>query len=413
MKRTETSLWNFVPLDKFSKPAEPVSETARSWLKILWERVRRSSSPAVPVDVQVELRSVPQDLLDTVAPTPNWNEAAVALDLALKPWFHAEEPDHFTQTIIGPPGSGTRQILVFWGKEKNGLIMDAPDFNQLLRGGEDWLPPLAGNEKGPLIIPCLERFYLRHHNGFLLLRKLLDWLWKFRPRCLIGCNSLAWAYLSETLKIDSVFPSPYVLEAFDATRLQQWLRMLALHSGRDSLIFRQVDDGCYILPSDEDSSGDQICEEKEGAGKGDSYFLRRLAARSRGIPLIAWATWRHSLNIAMDQGVEEKARKAAVEDGGQTIWVRPWSQLDLPRIPQGVSHPETFLLHAILLHDGLPEEILPHLLPFSANEIKKNLLRLSTAGLLKEEEGMWRVTLLGYPAVRQYLGDEDYLVDPL
>jgi hypothetical protein len=126
---------------------------------------------------------------------------------------------------------------------------------------------------------------------------------------------------------------------------------------------------------------------------------------------VAWAIWRQCLHIGTDEDAEEAAQEAAARDRGRTLWIRPWQEVLLPELPRGTDTAELLLLHTLLLHDGLPADLLDALLPFSSGDIRQRLYRLRSGGLVKEEEGLWRVTLLGYPAVRTALSDEDNLVD--
>jgi hypothetical protein len=169
----------------------------------------------------------------------------------------------------------------------------------------------------------------------------------------------------------------------------------------------------------ENKDGDSILQGAReckivGPGKENpSEFMIRLASRSRGIPLVAWALWRHCPNTSAGQKIEEDAQKAAAMDDGKTVWVKPWLQVHLPRVPADSRQEEFFLLQALLLHGGLPFDLLSRLLPGAVSAIREKLLRFQAEGLVKGEEGVWRVTLLGYPAVRQCLEDEGFLIDRL
>lgn len=66
MNQKMTSLWQYVPLDKYLRPAEPVSEVARSGFKAFWNKLRGAKSIASSVNVQVELRSIPPVLLSAL-----------------------------------------------------------------------------------------------------------------------------------------------------------------------------------------------------------------------------------------------------------------------------------------------------------------------------------------------------------
>jgi hypothetical protein len=69
------------------------------------------------------------------------------------------------------------------------------------------------------------------------------------------------------------------------------------------------------------------------------------------------------------------------------------------------------LLHALLIHGGLPEALLPELLPFSRARCMGALLALRGAGAVQWDRGRWRVRALAYAAVREGLRGRDYLVD--
>ena len=62
-----------------------------------------------------------------------------------------------------------------------------------------------------------------------------------------------------------------------------------------------------------------------------------------------------------------------------------------------------FVLHTLLVHDGVPAAVLPRLLPFQTTQILKTLADLRGRHLVHEVGGAWRVTLSYYPAVRRQL----------
>ena len=94
-----------------------------------------------------------------------------------------------------------------------------------------------------------------------------------------------------------------------------------------------------------------------------------------------------------------------------TIWVLPWDKLDHPALPSSISPESSILLHSLLLHNGLSQEVLAEILPFSPNVIIRMALVLKDAGLIEENNGQWKVSPSGYPIVRLYLNGEGYLTD--
>ena len=72
-----------------------------------------------------------------------------------------------------------------------------------------------------------------------------------------------------------------------------------------------------------------------------------------------------------------------------------------------------FVLHTLLLHDGLPGQLLSQVLPFPESQTQGSLQSLRVAGVVARDQDRWRVTAAGYPAVRRFLQSEGYLVDAL
>ena len=340
-----------------------------------------------------------------------------ALTSALQTWFDNEESEQTIQVVVGPLGSGIGHTLSRWAEEHSCKVIDPPPTEEILTGGEEWFRKLQHNKKAVLVLPALEHCYLRHHNGLKLIRKLCEHMKDSSRKWLLGCNSWAWSYLSKAVKADLLLPMPLVLQALHGVHLHQWFGLLINNPNSCCLIFRQSDDGNQILsvkgnkniPSQEGSEVQTT--EGEQATKDVPDFLKKVAALSRGIPLIAWAIWRNSLQIAGETVVYEDAKEAAAKDQGLTIWVRPLEKIDLPVIPSDITRCELFILHVLLLHAGLARDVLCLLLPFHPDEVSRGLTHLESHGVIKHEKNTWRVSLTGYSAVRQYLYNEGYMMD--
>jgi hypothetical protein len=407
-------LWKYIVMDEYRRPEEPTREALQERLKGFWQRLRKGKIISGPVSVQAELRSASVRLLDRVAPVPKWGSAERALESGLAKWKEQEQPDQMVQVVVGPPGTGTSHVVRRWAERNGFRLIQPPSYRDIIAGSEEWLRQLEGED--PVALPNLERFFLRHQNGIEGMRKLLDHLCCTSRRHLVGCSSWALSYLGMTVRFDALTPRPLTLASFDGARLERWFHILATSGGGGNLVFRLADDGSHALPPVEGKvSGDEeqidVPGEQEKPDTPSSPFLQKLAARSRGNPLVAWAVWRQCLHIGTDEDVEEEAQEAAARDRGRTLWIRPLPEVRLPEISRGTGAAELLVLHTLLLHDGLPAQILDLLLPFSPGDIMQRLYRLRSGGLVKLEDGLWRVTLLGYPSVRAALSDEDYLVD--
>jgi hypothetical protein len=396
-------LWRFVRLDQYARAMDPAREAVREGILGLLDHLQKSEIASEAFLMRTGLASVPAYLMERVAAQPDWTVQTPALNQALGAWAREEQPASPIQVAIGAPHSGVSTALATWAKELGWRLVVAPTYEQILEGGGDWLKQFSHNQEKPLVIPKFEHLYLRHHAGLSLVRRLLDWLWSTKRRCLIGCDSWAWAYLTRALQIDTLVPHPITLAAFDYEHLRVWLQELASHSER--FVFRQTDNGHIVLPP--------AVSAKSGETEEVADYLRHLAAFSRGIPGVAWATWRYSLQYGIDESVQAKAQETAEQDQHLTIWVKAWSQLNLPELPRPVTQPHLFVLHALLLHGGLTTKGLAQVLPLSATEVIESIHRLGPAGLIETAGDRYQVAAMSYPVVRKVLSQEGYLVDAI
>jgi len=414
------SIWQFIPLADYRRPSEPARETVRKGILGLWDKLgggaRKQEEPLLAVS---DLGSMPQDLLNRVALAPFWGEAVPALAQALTNCGAMEYP---LTVMVGAPHSGIAEIVKEWASRANYRLIAAPSHQEILAGGQNWLQQFdTGNEDDFWVIPSLAHCYLRHGKGLTLLRALLDRLGTRSHRCLVACDTWAWAYLDKIMHIASLFPQPLILQAFDQERLEPWFQSLVSDPQGQGVLFRQADNGRFVLPPpvtwlEERGQGSAESKPNSYTAKLEKTtdFLGRAAAYSRGIPGVAYAVWRYSLQQVRHEDKQESVEKAVATGDHPTIWVKPWGQLNFLGVPGTIDRSQTIMVcQALLLHDGLPLDLLALLLPFAASQIRENLQILAAAGLVQEEQKVWRVTALGYPAVRQFLNSEGYLVDAI
>jgi hypothetical protein len=414
----QQNLWRFIRLEEYIRPPEPAQEKVRQGIFGLWGRLGWGKKSG-PVFRETNLSQAPRELLDEVVPVPDWSEGVAAVTAALGDWLDAALPDPTVQVFVGPCYSGTAQILAQWAGARGWDLLPPPEPEQILAGGKEWLAQADDGSDAPLVLPHLEHCYLRHYDGLTVLRRLLEIMLSHRRRWLVGSDSWAWAYFRQVFSVDALLRSPWILAPFGQERLQVWLPEVIEGAPTPGFVFRQSDNGKFILPPT--LGGDPAFPDQNqpepAASANLSNFLKYLAAYSRGVPGIAWAVWRHGLYEAMLQEVEEKGPEAGGESSAapradRTIWVKPWPQIARPTIPNLPERPQLLMmLHALILHGGLQERLLPEVLPMPPMEIIEYLYLLQNAGLVETEKSFWRVTPEGYPAVRQALQSEGYLTD--
>ena len=412
----DLNLWRFVLLDQYKRPWETSRETMRKGIFGLWHHLRWGSTAEESVFAEKGLSQAPPELIDKAVPDPDWSAALAAVTAVLDNWLEAKVPGSATQIFVGPPYHGTSEILTAWAKARGWRLISAPPPEMILTGGEQWLAQLEADD-GPLVLPHLEHCYLRHHDGLTLLRRLLDQIFSHRRRWLMGCDSWAWAYLSKALKVNTVLPTPFILEAFDHERLNIWFQQLAGVSGENTFVFRQMDSLKYVLPP---VTRDDVSVARSRHFDPDtSGFLQHIAAFSRGIPGIARVVWRQSLGFVYPvekYGEESNTEAHTAVDGNYAyaIWVKPWSQLNLPGFTDQQPSPGLMMvLHTLLIHGGLLTRVFPELLPLPPMEILEYLHLLEASRLVESDQDFWRVTPAGYPAVRERLQSEGYLTDAI
>jgi len=409
--------WKVVPAAEFVLPDKPAGEKARSFFRDFWRKLVAEKDEEQSVDVQTELRSAPQKLLDWIAPYPNWKLQSAYLFKVMRPWLDNNDNDDLFRVFVAPPGSGLDEVLVTMAEEKGWPVGNPPDYLQLTGRDFSWIEKLPRSNEAPLVIAKLEGMFLRHYNGLEHMRMLFERLFHSRQRCVIGCNSWLWKYLEVAMQFGDAFPEPYFLQSMSALDLQNFFCDLEAQKGPNTTIFRQADNGHFILPFEITAEGklDPDMKAEYEAKKEDfpSLFLKKLAVESRGIPLIAWSIWRNSLKLAPEDEVAEAARDAAVADRGKTIWGKPFDKIVLPKMPAAPGQAASFLLQFLLLHDGLPPDMIYELLDFGKDQMVSLLHRLRKAGIVIAERGLWRVSWQGYPEVRRFLAQEDYLLDSM
>jgi len=395
------SFWHFVPLDDYRVPTLPPSGAlAKAWATIR-RALRQVEDPSLqPARDEARLRTLPQIRLDHLVAPLDPADPADALDAALYDWCRDDEPRHAVRFVVGQPHDGQREMLPWWAARHGATLIEPPTPAEILAGDSDTLAQFSASGPHPdglWVIPDLARWYLRHSEGLGLVRSLLARAETGElGRGVIGCGSWAWAYLSR------VWPVPradaLTAQAFDATRLTRLLtRQVERHPHR-RVHFRHAVTGRDILavPSDEESPHPEIAQ---------------LAAHCRGNPGTALAYWRESLRAEPESDAIATSPDRPGDDffEEEHIWVS--ARLHEPILPNETDEDVVLVLHALLLHDGLPTDLLPELLPLTRDGCLAILLRLDQAGLVARRDDRWQVSPLGYAGVRALLRGRDYLID--
>ncbi len=398
-KETATPcIWEVVPVARFLCPTASVGHAMKSKLSFFQRLFHQDEACATPFKKEEDLHALTWEQRDLVAPEPDWQAAAQALNQASDAWNPSAHP---VICYIAPPHSGRLPILRTWAANRAWRVATPPTPDQILTGGATWLSRQR-DEDGPWVLPHLERLFLRHARGLDLVRRFLDQAASGALGCgLLGCDSWAWAYLQHVWN-GPPFPA-LTLQALDQQRLAAWFWKLT-RSAPWTYRFRQANNGRELwLEHDPEQAS--------------SAFLRDLAASSRGNPGVARAGWRASLRAEPDVILT----RSPDDDHTQqpTVWVAPWHTIKTPSLPVQADIKVAFVLHALLLHNGLPLEWLARTLPFEQTQINQILLRLQEAEVITRGrktdtfngQAVWQTTALGYPYTRELVQAHHNLMD--
>lgn len=386
-----------IPLEEWRLPETSVHRSIKGAIRNTWIQVRAGLSPDEEAFQSLdELPALSQAQIERFAPDPDYARMA-RLFLVSMAESGCTSPVSF---LVAPPFSGVRRALQALGEgESMGDRQWIQPPGNLLMSDSDaraWWDSCDLSK--PWVIPELASFWLRHRCGLSLVKELLRRVAAGEAgEGLIGCSSWCWRFWSCYLP-DARF-QPLTPAPMDADKLGRWLGGLASAHHESGVVARMADTGLWVLPSDP-----ELLQE----GQKSSNLLRDLAALSRGIPGVALMIWQKALRSRPEEQ-QDPAEHAPTSQ----CWVAPLDKLSLPVVPSSPDRKLGVVLHALLLHDGLGSDRLELVTGMPGHEVDPILSRLRRADLVEyhENDEVWRVTPLGYPAIRRQLQSDGFPVD--
>ncbi|RUR37904.1 hypothetical protein [Vreelandella populi] len=384
--------WEIVALEKFSTPQNTqASQWRRSWRAAATSLVGKRAAEQQAKD-EDELRLLPEVKLAHLVPPIDWSSAAALLSQTLFQHKLDNEPVVF---FITPPHGGHAPIVSHWAEQQGINEIAPPTYQELTGGSLEWVERCVPLKRWA--VPALERHLLRHSYGLQGVRALLERAFSGRlGQGVIGCDSWTYAYLQHVVGVEGA--PVFTLQALGGEQLAHYFADIA-NNGKDDICVYSTRTGNPVLGhSEEDNTAHKASAHKE---------LQRLAAHCRGHMGIAWHYWRARL-----RGAAAAKGDDASQDTSQELWlVDALADAELSADTGDVA---MLVLHTLLLHGGLEDQVLGDVLPFSHHEALNARLALARQGILaRKEDGRWQVAPLSYASVRQLLETRNYLVDPL
>lgn len=381
----------FQPTHQFKRPSMPTDESLRRMGWRLWRRLR-GTKQSDPFIAEQSLSLADEHQLDRLAAPPACGPVLEEMTATFTDWLATSEPARWVQVVVLPPCDQS-DVLRCWASANGHRIVEPPSRGELLDGHVKQLElsEINGDKTpGLIVIPRLERWFLRHHCGLDKLQRLLDQLATLERHCIVGCNSWAWSYLTKAVQTPLVLPTPLTFQAFDRERLMTWLSELSLSDARDH-VFRFT------------SNGEMVFGEDAKKKISDDYFAT-LAAHSLGIPWVAWHQWRGGLKIGpeADSRIKQKFPKE------KTVWVAEMAELPVPgdNMDAGL-----LMLQSLLIHDRLTPPELNQTIP--GIQRSNVLSALLEAKVVYRDGDSLRCAPAAYPAIRNNLSAAGFPTDKL
>ncbi|WP_146533274.1 hypothetical protein [Rubripirellula reticaptiva] len=377
----------FNPLGNYEWPVRPAEESLRRMAGDLWRTFRRKNEPD-PFISDESLRWTNRSRLNEIAAPPACGPVLSELQATFAEWIADQEPSHWLQLVVLPP-CDQNDIVRSWALVNDHVILEPPARDSILDPESEFeLPEIRGD--GVIVVPRLEHWFLRHHNGLREVRTLLHQLSRLQRHCVIGCNSWAWGFLSKVANADSVFPCGLTFEAFHAARLRRWFSELASEGEDRGRTFRSSIDGKDVFAAS---------DQKETP----SDFFFQLAARSFGIPWVAWHLWRRSIRLGPDQ--DQGAEPMFADE--ETLWIAALEDFKMPK--QDVDS-ALLLLQALLIHDTLTAEQIDLVVPLGGVGVLASLVR---AGFVLRQDQQYACAPAAYHVIRTQLDAAGFPMDQL
>jgi len=390
---TEAGQALFIPLADYVAPTVPAQALLRAVLgRVQALLARNDPKPFIADD---RLKRTTMAMLDDVVAPPACGPLLTELQRTVAAWLQEEPKASHIKVVVLPP-CDENAIVQTWAEQAGHQVIAPPDRDQLCCMPPLPVPDLAGS--GPLVVPRLEQWFLRHRNGLQGVRNLLAALDGCGRPVVVGCNSWAWGFLGKATDIDLILPDAVTFVAFDEMRLFHWFSQLATSEATGGVMFRRSSNGSDVLEIGQD-----------GTPRDD--YLRTLAGRSLGIPWVAWHMWRRSLRSGDDDAPldDVKAVLASSEEarpGAETLWV---TALDEYVLPDRQEQSALLVLQALLIHGLHSAAQLRLVLPLVGDT---NIMTvLVKSGFLERRDGQFFVRAAAYPTIRAGLSSAGLPVD--
>lgn len=377
-------LSTFSALTDYKSPAVPTTKLVKKYWQKATQLLRpKDDTPYIPSD---ELAHAGEQALRHFFPAPRYALIGRELDATLKGHLDSKRPHPRFWLCLpeGDPG-----VLHNWAEHHNYQLLSPPPRTQLMA---DTGSIKLAHQGGVLVVPQLERWFLRHPEGVAVLRSLLAKLEAHEGPVVLSANGFALVFLQQLLDRSTLMSKCITFKPFTTDRLYRWLYRNIYDGKERTFLIKDSFSGKALF-------GPTVDEAIPFRG-----LFNRLAADSRGIPWVAWQLLISAL----------KTRKQVDEESGESVRDSSaglWMHAPPARREQVLSGKNArFILHALALHGGLTEEHLRLVTPCSLDSLADLYLE---GFVTRDDEHGYRLNPLAYAPIMQALRSAGMYCPPL
>lgn len=395
--------FSIIDLIDFKSPAIPLEAKVKQSFKNFLANLKKKKKGNEIYKPYDELTAFSRKQIDQIVPYPDWLEELEELD------DFAEKTEKINHIFIDLPFSGTANIVEKWVSLNGYKILTPPKYNQIIAPGFDY--EFDPNEN--IAVIHLEKWFLRHYQGINFIESFIEKLASHKGNLMIVCHSWTWNFLTNILSLNFSHFSIKTFQSLNFINLQIWIHNLVSESMKRKMVYRLADSGNLIFKENYDALRGSENNGKTKSVKIDFSFMKNVVGYSLGLPLICWHIWRNCLRKEPDEEFQTLDDTENQYKQFYTIWVTPWEDYSLPRIPQDLSTAEKMILHSINLHNGLPGGMIASLLDLNWQKAELLLKKLSNSGIIYKtlESDNYEISANAYPKVKEFLNQSGYLTD--
>ena len=325
------------------------------------------------------------------------------LNTAYENW---KEGNFSSSSLIGEKGSGASSLVNFFVKDlnldkilryklnksyssKEDFILFFQDLlkTEHIHTFEDIVDYLNNGKEEIIILEDVQHFYLKKIHGFDALNLLFELISLTARKIfwVIEVTTYTWSYLQKTINIEGYFKYNIHLSKLDEEKIIQLIMKRHRVSGYN-LRFESAN-----LSKSESRKLNRMSEEEQQEYLQKDFFsnLNKFAQSNISLALLYWMRSTHEVtNNTIVIAKIEQMRYNFLSSLGET---------------------DIFTLHALLIHDSLSTQEHAALFHQSDKQSKMTLMVLEDNGILKNEDGRFKVNRLLYRQVVNVLRNKNII----